>query len=74
MSRIARTTAALGRLKTIWNDKLISLSSKIKLMHSCPGYLSTVVRLRNLDIASGHSEEIAAGVAKTILQGTVQGK
>ena len=44
-------------------------------MHSCPGYLSTVVRLRNLDIASGHSEEIAAGgVAKTILQGTVQGK
>ena len=34
----------------------------------------TVVRLRNLDIDSGHSEEIAAGPAKTILQGTVQGK
>ena len=71
MSRIARTTAALGRLKTIWNDKNISLSSKVKLMTSYPGYLSTVVRLRNLDVYSGHSEEIAAGLAKTISQGTV---
>ena len=71
MSRIARTTAALGRLKTIWKDKNISLSSKVKLMTSYPGYLSTVVRLRNLDVYSGHSEEFAAGLAKTISQGTV---
>ena len=34
LSRIAQTTAALARLKTIWNDKHISLSSKIKLMRS----------------------------------------
>lgn len=34
MSRIARTTAALGRLKTIWNDKHLSLTSKIKRMRS----------------------------------------
>ena len=43
-------------------------------MRSYPGYLSPVVRPQNLDIASGHSEEIAGGLAKTILQGTVQGK
>jgi len=43
-------------------------------MSSYPGYLSTVVGLRNLDIASGHAEEIATGLAKTILQGTMQGK
>ena len=34
LSRIAQTTAALARLKTIWNDKHISLSSKIRLMLS----------------------------------------
>ena len=34
LSRIAQTTAALVRLKTIWNDKHISLSSKIRLMCS----------------------------------------
>ena len=34
LSRIAQTTAALARLKTIWNDKHISLSSKIRLMRS----------------------------------------
>ena len=32
LSRIAQTTAALARLKTIWSDKHISLSSKIRLM------------------------------------------
>ena len=31
-SRIAQTTAALTRLKPVWNDKSISLSSKIRLM------------------------------------------
>ena len=33
-SRTARTTAALTRLKPVWNDRNISLSSKIRLMCS----------------------------------------
>ena len=34
LSRIAQTTAILTRLKPIWNDRSISLSSRIRLMHS----------------------------------------
>ena len=34
LSRIARATAALIRLKPVWNDRSISLSSKIRLMCS----------------------------------------
>ena len=34
LSRIAQTTAALTRLKPVWIDKSIFLSSKIRLMHS----------------------------------------
>ena len=34
LSRIAQTTAALTRLKPVWNDRSISLSSKIQLMYS----------------------------------------
>ena len=34
LSRIAQTTAALTRLKSIWNDRSISLSSKIRVMSS----------------------------------------
>ena len=34
LSRIAQTTAALTRLKLVWNDSSISLSSKIRLMRS----------------------------------------
>ena len=34
LSRTAQTTAALTRLKPVWNDMSISLSSKIRLMHS----------------------------------------
>ena len=33
LSRIAQTTAALTRLKPVWIDKSISLSSKIRLVH-----------------------------------------
>ena len=33
-SRIAQTTAALTRLKPVWNDGSISLSSKIRLRRS----------------------------------------
>ena len=34
LSRIAQTTGALTRLKPVWNDRGISLSSKIRLMRS----------------------------------------
>ena len=34
LSRIAKTTAALTRLKPVWNDRSISLSPKIRLMRS----------------------------------------
>ena len=34
LSRIAQTTAALTRLKPVWNDSSISLSSKIRLKQS----------------------------------------
>ena len=34
LSRIAQTTAALTRLKPVWNDRSISRSSKIRLMRS----------------------------------------
>ena len=34
LSRIAQTTTALTRLKPVWIDKSISLSSKILLMRS----------------------------------------
>ena len=34
LSRIAQTTAASTRLKPVWNERSISLSSKIQLMRS----------------------------------------
>ena len=34
LSRIAQTTAALTRLKPVWNDRSISFNSKIRLMRS----------------------------------------
>ena len=34
LSRIAQTTAAVTKLKVIWNDKKIAISSKIRLMRS----------------------------------------
>ena len=34
LSRIAQTTATLTRLKQVWNDRSICLSSKIRLMRS----------------------------------------
>ena len=34
LSRIAQTIGALTKLKTIWNDKNIAVSSKIRLMRS----------------------------------------
>ena len=34
LSRIAQTTAAMPKLKVIWNDKGIAISSKIRQMRS----------------------------------------
>ena len=34
LSRIVQTTAALTKLKPVWNDRSVSLSSKIRLMRS----------------------------------------
>ena len=34
LSRIAQATAALTRLKPVWNDRSIAVSSKIRLMSS----------------------------------------
>ena len=42
LSRIAQTTAALTRLKPVWNDRSISLTSKIQLMPSLVTCLSLI--------------------------------
>ena len=42
LSRIAQTTAALKRLKPVWIDKSISLSSKTRLMRSLPCHIHPV--------------------------------
>ena len=39
LCRIAQATAALTRLKPVWIDKSISLSSKIRLMHSLVAFI-----------------------------------
>ena len=39
LSRIAQTTEALTRLKPVWNDKSISLSSKIRLIRFLVTYI-----------------------------------
>ena len=39
LSRIAQTTAALTKLKPVWIDKSISLSSKIRLMRFLVTYI-----------------------------------
>ena len=41
--RIAQTTAALTRSKPVWNDRSISLSSKIQLMHSLVTFIPLYV-------------------------------
>ena len=41
LPRIAKTKAALTRLNSVWNDRSISLSSKIRLMP----FLVTVVSM-----------------------------
>ena len=128
LAKIAQTTAALAKLKTIWIDRNIALSSKIRLMRSlvmsiflyaCESWTLTVDTERRIQAmemrclrkllgityrdhisnkevrnrtrqAIGHHEDLlttvkrrkmnwygyvtrSTGLAKTILQGTVQG-
>ena len=42
LSRIAQRTAILTRLKPVWNDRSISLSSKTRLMRSLVIFLSLI--------------------------------
>ena len=43
LCRIAHTTAALTKLKPVWIDKSISLSSKIRLMRSLVTFICIFV-------------------------------
>ena len=129
LARIAQATAALAQLKTIWNDRNIALSSKIRLMRSlvisiflyvCESWTLTAHTERRIQAmemrclrkllgityrdhisneeernrtrqANGPHEDLlttvkrsklkwyghitrSSGLAKTILQGTVQGE
>ena len=47
LSRIARTAAALKRLKPVWNGRSISLKSKIRLTLPCHIHLSVCLRIIN---------------------------
>ncbi|KAJ8366703.1 hypothetical protein AAFF_G00345230 [Aldrovandia affinis] len=81
LARIAQTTAALTQLKPIWKDKNISLGSKhitnmeirqrISKAIGRHDDLLTIVKKRKLRWY-GHITR-SSGLAKTILQGTVQG-
>ena len=57
LSRIARTTTALSRLKIIWKDKNISLASEVKLMrtlilstflYACESWILTAELVRRI--------------------------
>ncbi|KAK2158010.1 hypothetical protein NP493_1831g00007 [Ridgeia piscesae] len=113
-ARIAQATAALAKLNTIWNDRNIALSSKIRLMRSlvmsiflyaCESWTLTAdterriqaidpisneeVRNRTRQAIGPHEDLLttvkrrklkwywhitrSSGLAKTILQRTVQG-
>ena len=43
LSRIAQATAVLTRLKPVWNDRSISLSSKVRLMRSLVTFISCML-------------------------------
>ena len=53
LSRIIQTIAALTRLKPGWNDRSISLSSKIRLM----GSLVASIFLYACELQQSHNEE-----------------
>ena len=59
LSRIAQTAAAFTRLKPVWNDRSISLSSKIQLMcslvtsiflYACESWTLTAELLRRIQV------------------------
>ena len=63
LSRIAQATAALTRLKPVWIDKSISLSSKIRLMRSlvasiflyaCESWTLTAKIQRRIQLSHGN--------------------
>ena len=43
LSRTVQTTAALTRLKPVWNDRSISVNSKIRLMRSIVTFIFPLV-------------------------------
>ena len=53
LSTIAQTTAALTRLKPVWNERSISLSSKIRLMR----FFVTSIFLYACKLQQSHNEE-----------------
>ena len=69
LSRTAQTTAALTRLKPVWNDRSISLSSKIRLMRSlvtsiflcvCESWTLTAelqIRIQTMDLRYYHKRK-----------------
>ena len=57
LSRIAQTTAALTRLKPVWNDRGISLSSKIQLMHASLSHLSSCMPVNHGPSQQSSKEE-----------------
>ena len=77
LSRIAQTTAALTRLKPVWNDRSLSLSSKIRLMHSlvtsiflyaCESWTLTVELQRRIQAMEiGAAARYYASQTKTML-------
>ena len=84
LSRIAQTTTALTRLKPVWIDKSMSLSSKIRLMRSLVtsiflyGFESWTLtaelqrRIQAMEMQWYGYVSRSSDLAKTILQGTVK--
>ena len=79
LSRIAQTAAALTRFKPVWNDRCISLSSKIQLMHSlvtsiflyaCESYplAAELQRIQAMEMNKDHvtNEEVCAKIQQAI--------
>ena len=71
LSRIAQTTAALTRLKPVWIDKSISLSSKIRLkrslvtsvfLYACESWTLTV------ELQRSHGNEVLPQDTKHLIQ------
>ena len=74
LARIAHATAALAKLKTIWNDRNIALSSKIRLMrclvmsiflYACESWTVTADTERN---DTGHGDEVPQKAPRHHLQ------